>query len=336
MEKKQFVNSIHYFRAVAIIIIVSGHCFELINFDNKNIVYKLITKSIQGGTAFFVFISGYLFYHIFYQNFNFKKFIIKKIKYVLVPYLFLTTILCLYLFFDTSQIFETSILMIYLSGGIVSAYWYIPFIMIVFILSPLFIKFITLDNNQKIVFIIISLIISLYIHRGNITTNPYAFLHNVIYYTPIYLMGIYVSINKKSIQKKLKGKEFFILILGFLTVIPYVINSTNNFLEYIKKADLMILQKVFFIFFFFIFLERFENTKIKILNKLAENSFGIFFIHCIYIQLIIKVMNSLNIEFRNDYFIYILGTIIVISLSLYTTLITKKIFGKNSRYLIGN
>jgi len=62
---KSYLNSIHYFR----------------------------------GTALFVFISGFLFHHIFYSRFNYRAFISRKIKDVLVPYLVLSTPYVIYIVF---------------------------------------------------------------------------------------------------------------------------------------------------------------------------------------------------------------------------------------------
>jgi peptidoglycan/LPS O-acetylase OafA/YrhL len=58
-----FLNSFNYFRAIAILLIVAGHSYEIagINIYNLNFFEKLAVNLISGGTTLFVFISGFLF-----------------------------------------------------------------------------------------------------------------------------------------------------------------------------------------------------------------------------------------------------------------------------------
>jgi len=93
-----YINSINYFRGIAIIIIVAGHCLTLSNFSYNSFFGITILNLTQGGTSLFVFISGFLFHHIFYQYFDFKKFMLKKIKYVLSPYIFLSSLVIIFTF----------------------------------------------------------------------------------------------------------------------------------------------------------------------------------------------------------------------------------------------
>ena len=68
------IISIDYFRAIAIILIVAGHSYGLsyLHF-NSNIEYAIMNL-ITGNTALFVFISGFMLHHIFYNRYNFKNF----------------------------------------------------------------------------------------------------------------------------------------------------------------------------------------------------------------------------------------------------------------------
>ena len=84
MEKKEsYLNKINYFRGIAIIFIVFGHCdsFGITRFnENTTKLAEIIIPIVHGGTAFFVFISGFLFHYIYFQNFQLKLFLIKKIN----------------------------------------------------------------------------------------------------------------------------------------------------------------------------------------------------------------------------------------------------------------
>jgi len=81
-----FLNSINHFRAIAILAIVAGHCFYLVDASFNTFPERVFCNLLTGGTVLFVFISGFLFHHIFYKRYQFKKFMAGKFKKVLLPY----------------------------------------------------------------------------------------------------------------------------------------------------------------------------------------------------------------------------------------------------------
>jgi surface polysaccharide O-acyltransferase-like enzyme len=352
-----YTNSINYFRGISIILIVFGHCLGLADFSYNSILGNTIYNLTIGGTSFFVFISGFLFHHIFYPKFQFKRFLINKTKYVLLPYLILSTLPIAYLLLRIciSAIPSSSSITIrynamssfpifrhYLTGVDKSfiGYWYIPFIIIIFLLSPLFVRFIKLNFKTQILITILLLICSIFMHRG-IDLDAFSVFQNVLYFTPIYLFGIISSEIKDVIYSKLKGKEFYLLSIAFtLAIFQAYIGKLGNYhkLPFIYGGmDLMILQKISLCLFFMVYLKRFENYKLRFFEVIATNSFGIFFIHGIVIFIIRLIKEKLDFSFApNSFIIYFLVASIVFFLSLIVTLIVKRIFPKHSRYLIGS
>lgn len=99
----------------------------------------------------------------------------------------------------------------------------------------------------------------------------------------------------------------------------------------------MIIQKIIMCLFFMIYLNRYENSKYKLLKIIAENSFGIFFIHGIYIRIIYEVKLMLGLTFiTNSFGLYFLIAILVFCISLITTLLIKKSLPNYSKYLVGS
>ena len=92
-----YVNSINYFRGIAITCIVIGHCFGLSDFAFETNLGNTFFNLLKGGTHFFVFISGFLFHLVYYNSYNSNDFMIKKSKSVLLPYFILSSIPILYL-----------------------------------------------------------------------------------------------------------------------------------------------------------------------------------------------------------------------------------------------
>ena len=101
-KTREHVAYIEYFRAVAILLIVCGHTYAVswTHFADEdpqtrvtwlNVIPALIT----GGTAYFVFISGFLYRQVFYGRTPYGEFMRKKALYVGLPYLVLATPLAL-------------------------------------------------------------------------------------------------------------------------------------------------------------------------------------------------------------------------------------------------
>lgn len=341
-----YLDYINYFRGFAILLVVLGH---FLYFPESTVTEKLIKAIIKGGTSPFVFISGFLFHHIFYRRgFDYKKFMKNKLKNVLLPYTIVVIPGLIYtvhqhqldlFIYEKNKILYT--LLYYLSGNALTATWYIPFAMLLFIASPIFIKFIELEDRRQRIIIFLLLIISMIIQRPirDLTINIF---QAFIYFSPFYCLGIYISMNKERARDILEKN---ILYLGILWGITLALQVRYNILETMQKSifeikgiDLVAPEKFFICLFFlgvFMKLEKVENSLGKIIKKslsiLADCSFGIFFIHNYFIFVFweryhngMDMLESLG-----------LGVVTII-LSTIIVLLFKKIFGKKSRILIGS
>lgn len=79
--KNKYLSHLNYFRGIAIVFIVVGHCYILrfIYFDeNTSFIFQIIKNIATGGTTFFVFISGYLLHHIYSGKFDYENFCSQK------------------------------------------------------------------------------------------------------------------------------------------------------------------------------------------------------------------------------------------------------------------
>lgn len=354
-----YINAINYFRGISIIFIVFGHCMKVAGFEYNSIAGNTMNNLIHGGTTFFVFISGFLFQHIFYKTFDYKDFMTKKAKYVLVPYLLLSTIPILILIvkiliksvlsindFSTQydKLSSFPFLQHYLTGigNSYIGYWYIPFVMIIFAMSPLFIKFMKFNLKTSIFISLFLLIGSIFIHKpiGGVDYNFLSVFHNVFYFLPIFLFGIIFSEKHDVLLSALKGKEFYFLCTAlFLAVFQASIGEIGNYHKNpftFGGVDLMMFQKILLCFFFMIFLNRFENSNLKILKVIAANSFGIFFIHGIFIVFVETIKQKMHFSFTPSSFLnYVSVSSFIFIVSLLITILIKKVFSNYSRYIVG-
>jgi len=67
------LRSFEYFRAVAIVLIVIGHTYDISGWQIDSFGDRVLANLISGGTSLFVFISGFLFHHVFYPKFVYRK-----------------------------------------------------------------------------------------------------------------------------------------------------------------------------------------------------------------------------------------------------------------------
>ena len=359
---RKFLNSINYFRGIAIIIIVMTHSYGIAHwnvYQNASLFEKLFYSLNLNGSVFFVFISGYLYNHIFYPKFNYKIFLIKKAKFVIIPYLICSALPILYTVFDLNNewifniVFDSggiaflpesiqdkpllAILWFLATGRAVYAYWFIPMIIMIFVLSPL-INY--LIKSQHLIHIILMLIpIAMIVHRPLQNMNP---LHSLVYFLPIYLLGIYSSINREKILVYLQSNQIkiIILLLSILLCLIQVLffnisgNFSKNFLM-ITVPDVNIIQKILLCFLFIAVLENWENTEIKSLKKTAETSFAIYFIHPFLIRPLTRLSRNLGFEFQGNLLTLLIATFLMVVIAIAIAQTLKLILKKKSRYLIG-
>ncbi len=336
-----------YFRAITIILIVLGHSWTKWTIDT---VPELIVVNIIGGsTPLFVFISGFFFHHIFYKKFDLKLFILKKSKVVLSPYIiqsslaFIVIVLFLekpspYLVFDT----DTPTILVYLkymwTGRVLTAYWYIPFVMMLFILSPVFIVFIKSTKLVQLSVFFFLLLVSLIIHRPGHGLSP---IHSLLYFPPLYLLGILYSIYSEHINRFISNKS---LVLGFLALFfafiqSYFYGSFGSFQKAeifsFNGIDVSIIQKIFLIFFILSVLISMRNTNISFLKYIAKISFPIFFIHPWVLFFIgYFSLNQLIIELPGI-IIFAITAIFTLVVSILLANIVKLLLKDKSKYAIG-
>jgi len=346
---EMFVQSVNLYRGIAIILVVCGHTFEISNIKFDSFAEKLVCSLMSGATTIFVFISGFLFHHVFFKSYKYSEFMKSKFYNVVVPYLLLTTIPILLIiytgrhysneFMPTGKGFVSYWIVPYLkylvTGRALTAYWYIPFIFLVFLTSPFHVLFIKKSNFFQISAILIFYLASALIQRpiGNINM-----FQNLFYATGPYLLGIWCSINRQAIYSRLTGREWLLLAIAIgIAVAQALLGLHENFhkppFEW-GGIDLMLLQKAFLSLFFLVFLHRFEKVRSPVLEKISKVSFAIFFIHPWLLKGINEIERKLNFT-AESWLLYIAATTSIIIVCVIAADYIKRRLGSRSRYIIG-
>ncbi len=343
-----YLRSFEYFRAIAITVIVAGHCYGISGWVIDSFAERVLANIISGGTHLFVFISGFLFHHVFFPRFIFRQFIWKKFRNVYVPFLFLSIFgiaLSLYIhgpfpeyYFgpaptSVDQVIRPALL--YLWHGGVFAYWYIPFIMCIFLLSPLFIRYIRAPLPARVAVLSLFLILSLFLGRpvDNLST-----LHSVFFFLPVYLAGILCSMEKDWLYGRLSPRLWSVLAVALaLTVAQAMTCLSSGDLQKppfaITGIDINLLQKLTFSIFLMLFLHRCEHVDCPLLRILASSSFAIYFLHGWFIFII----SLFQRHYRDVYgpHLLLVLTPLVMAASYWLARLVRTRFPRHSRLLIG-
>ena len=342
------LRSFEYFRAVAIVLIVVGHSYGVAGWWIDSFGERVLANLVSGGTSLFVFISGFLFHHVFYPKFVYRKFLEKKIRNVYIPYLILSAlpiVLALILkepfpefYFGPGDSFYDRILrpifLYYWYGGVM-VYWYIPFIMAMFIISPVFISFIKISTRYKIFILIALSLISIFMHRP---VNNWSIVQSVVYFAPVYMFGILCSMERDYIYEKFKGNDVHLLAcVIFLAVVQAAFfdacgNLQKDPFEF-NWIDISYIQKQILCVYFMVFLHKYEHIDSPLLKTLAASSFAIYFLHGWIIYLISTVQSF----YKPFYGLHLLPVLSPLVIWASYTLAKKirKAFPEKSRMIIG-
>lgn len=344
-----FLTSFTHYRGIAIILIVLGHCYGLSNWSFASYPERVLANIITGGTALFVFISGFLFHQVFYPGFDFFRFITKKMNKVIVPYLIWSSLALLFTLSTHTPLpdgfvgpgtslwdrwIQPSVLSL-VTGGHFIAYWYIPFTLILFLASPLFLRFITLQRRTQVILTGSLLLCAAVVQRP---INNIQVFQSVVFFLPVYLFGILCSLERKRIYAVLADKTVLLGLgvvgLSMLQSCFYMGAGSYHKAPFVWHfLDINIFQKLLLCLLCMVFLHRYEDRESKLLSTLATSSFAIFFIH----GWVIKGLGLIKpwLPFAGGLWFLPVTAGMVILCSYVLAVLIKKRFNKHSTLLIG-
>jgi len=360
-QKKVFLHSLHWFRAIAIIFVVLAHA--VVKIRSEDVYSATLAAFVQNGTFFFVFIAGYLFWHLS-DRFQYKKYLTTKLKYVVLPYVIILSCTLIIAFIglqkgitlgnlpykvDLINVFEplSGVLWhFWVGGAIIIPFWFLPFIILVFITAPLIFKI----SHSKYFYIVAAFLIctSLLTHRAGIIENPLLFpLLNYVHFIGVFFLGILIKKQETYFynQSHLLVLVFFVLFIALQTLYIQIRVFELDLSVLINLAQLKMLAGALFFISLLFYIEKYlrkknngainEGFTFKSFDLLAKYSFGIFFIHTFVLKLmeIILIQSIGGINGIFSFLILIAGTF---SISIFLVFLIKKGFKEKSRLLVGS
>lgn len=343
------------FRALAIFLIVAGHMYWLafpIFPPPDGYLINVLLNLITGGTAYFVFISGFLYYHVFYKRLTYSVFIFKKVENVMIPYLVLGLPLAVYtitagdwrVFVQNGDgpmldsVF-VSIVFLLATGNMMQAYWFIPFIFCLFLMSPLFDAFIRLRRLWGWLLFGGAVAVALVVHRPPVPDVDQ--IQNVLYFLPFYLFGILCARDRPAFVRLIGRPDVLVLsgvgLIAVAAVQALLVGHVGNIRAepFTPVFDFMFVQKVIGILFFCSILHILADKLAGTLNHIAKLSFGVFFLHPIIAFVIGGLTDGAPPRSGNPWLDLAIYAVLVFVLSLLATSTVKLALGGRSRVVVG-
>jgi probable poly-beta-1,6-N-acetyl-D-glucosamine export protein len=352
MQKKEFLNYIHYFRGLAILFIVGLHAAAMPHWENDKL-RKAFIVPFNNGTVLFVFIAGFLFYYLNHQRFKYFEYLKKKFMYVIVPYLIVSIPAIIdKLFFERvgehwwmdsnyhSYPAPVKVLWLLITGRHMGVFWFIPMISIIYLLAPLILRF--AKTNTFLYITPVLVIVSLFTFRFGYYANIGI---SLIYFFPTYLFGIWLCRQRelmfahaRVLAWSLVGAYLVLSVCEFMNWVPFHETvgrpeGNSDWSQFNVNKFKMTLLCVGGLAALYLV----QNAKIPFLKILGDYSFGIFFVH-LYVLLAFRVMDRkgyLNISPPNvvTFLLYFMA---VVLLSVGVVKVVKLCLRNNSRYVIGS
>lgn len=326
-KKKSFLNYINVFRGLAILLIIAGHTMQF--GENTSLIHKINCEIVCGGTALFIFISGFLFQHLS-GKFEYKNYLSKKWTNVVLPY-FLTAIpgilFCLFLPKTYGNSFDglnplIQIPMFLTTGRIHNTpTWFIPMIILFFFCSWILLKLEQKGILYKL--LPIMFLITLICPRTDVDYNSimnltysqkylaclWYIINGFIHFFSLYVFGMFCSKYKEIIDTFYNKRLLLCLLMTGLAIADIYLSYHNIYssftisktiltmivLGYLKHYDEWIMKK---------------ETLNKILDITAKYSFGLFFVHWYWFFIYNQIFNLEKVIPLNDNYILVLGIVI--------------------------
>ncbi|MFA0960569.1 acyltransferase [Roseivirga sp. BDSF3-8] len=351
IRKAEHLQYIHYLRGLAILLIVGFHCrtsYEWSSEIEQRSWFALLTQS----TIIFVFIGGLLFQHLNHQHFNFKRYLGKKLKFVILPYILMSIpALANQVLFDDykpwlPEWMEGSspaglIGYMLITGKHLGPFWFIPMISIFYLIAP---AMLWLDKQPWFYRFVLPaiLIASFFQYEFGYEAPTW---ESFLYYFPIYMVGMWASRYRRHIlaldMKVVLPIAIFYLGItalqvfdvlaigknyGFYTELPdnaTVVNFGKMKISIACIALLVLFYKI-------------RKIRIPLLDFMANYSFGVYFIHLYVIRITETGLSKAGFSMPFNTLTFIAWLALITGICVAAIFTIKKITGKQSRYFIGS
>ncbi len=289
-KKDGFDWGMHYLRGFAIV------CIMLTHFLGRTGAAKFAHAFLTSSTVFFLFISGYLCQYLaFRRPVESRKYYLSKLKNVIALYVVcsLATLAAILAInakrvgvIAPSDLSLRAMPDILLLGWVQRQYWYIPFVAVLFLVSP----WLTRSSNRTLAWLsVVSFVLAVsFPHRppSHLVWSIPHFLYRMVYFTWAYLLGFAYARWKRQIDPHLGAYVAPTLLTGMALGVCALAPETAFWRPEYVLADSFAwsFQKLLFLVPVLYVANRIRSTRIALFDMLATYSFTLFFLHHFFIR----------------------------------------------------
>ncbi len=319
MQKTTRYYVIDFLKLTAILGVILIHTSTA--FIDKSIHFSLqfyflvfINQLFRFSVPLFFAASGIILALIYNKHFSTITFYKKRLLRILPPYIFWFLVYYFLVYpHPLSKIFSESFIKSFLYGEASYQFYFIPIIVILYALFPIFIKFkeIFLSKFFLTFLAIVTVIFLSFVYYGNFKPTSISPLRGTLYNIFPFLVGMYIGVHYEKVSKlfyKQKTKFLFLSLFSGLLLIAetlslFAITNADRFLR-----DQWRFTVVAYTCFVSVSLFNIYDTYLKKfqmpIEYLAKLSFGVFFIHVCILNIALK-------QLVQPFNIYTLGGFIV-------------------------
>jgi surface polysaccharide O-acyltransferase-like enzyme len=296
------------FRGLAIIAVVAIHAVNP-SVSPHSFAYLLYRQMLNFGVPAFFFISGYWASKRPIQSFgDYTAFLKRRLLRVLVPYLFWSSTLFVYLFITTWEINGFKMIYTLLTGGAFIGYYFIIALVQLYVITPI-LQYI----NRRLhicgfILILLFGMISLFVLYLSQIFNFIGHLPAALpFYTWIiyYELGLFMGDSRIEALSAAKTRLYLLLaVLVFWLISPAEVTlilsrrSDPAFAAYLGQFSLFLFSSCLYslcVIFAFLSVKEHFGRLPKLLNALGRYSFGIYLIHPIILDRLVAGFQKLGV-----------------------------------------
>lgn len=292
--------SIDFLRLISILAVILIHISNAtLDYGNYNLnrlpFSFFLTEAPRFAVPVFFLISGYLLMNHYSKNLKASTFYKKRFVKILPPYILWSAIYFVFIDNHTfQQLLSVKFLEDLFTGDASYQLYFIPTILILYLLFPLIIKYEKMILSSRFVISLTAIvcILSAYSYYTNPTTLPFYAPVRIAFFNLVpFIAGIYYVKNRAKVNEY---KNFYVL-LAVSAVSLFLILFEAYFLFYKTHNPNFVRNQwrpsvLFYgisiapllVFFYRKVLEPFKH----IIYFLSTLSFGVFFVHLVFLDLI--------------------------------------------------
>jgi probable poly-beta-1,6-N-acetyl-D-glucosamine export protein len=368
----KYFNEINILRAIAILAVISIHIsayftqMSTINFLTS--VYMAVNVFSHFAVPLFVGISGFVLYNKYPGKTDLKKFYEKRLMSVLPPYIIFSTLYMGYTYIESIFLGKSvnfsipAIIYRYITGGWNFALWFFVLIIQLYLLYPVIIRIYNYCDSRgrsfELLFVAFFMGVCYTVYSLPAvsllgTTVPILGIATMfIGYLFYFILGMIVRSRYEELLLRPVSKTFFYcmwpLLLGFTLLgifssaqlefnfdITRILFVAGQCWRWLMPSTTRLYYVIIFALCLIIslHLSSGKKTRIRILEKIGQDSFGIYLVHPFIMLVLVQVFSRFAFDWNNWLFYPV-----TFSLTLVLSILSVEVIRKfpYSDYVIGN